>query len=125
MKFAFQRYKVHAEKLWLLEVGVSELFFCVFPAKIPAKRGKPPANRELRLEVGVVVFLMNPGSRIKSQQAGRNSRVKAIVREEKRIRFSASFPYFFFCLCAHGKRSSQRWFSTFLVSSESLRYPLS
>jgi hypothetical protein len=66
VKSAFQRYKVHAEKLWLKEVGVSELFFCVFPAKIPAKWGKPSANRELRLEAGVVVFLMNPGSRIKS-----------------------------------------------------------
>ena len=82
------------EKLWLLEVGVSELFFRIFSAKIPTKRGKPPANQELRLVAGVSVFLTHPSSQIKSQQAGRNPRAKAIVREEKRVRFSARFPYF-------------------------------
>jgi hypothetical protein len=84
------------EKLWLLEVRVSELFFRVFPAKIPAKRGKPPVNRKLRLVAGVAVFLTHLGLRIKLQRAGRNPRAKAIVREEKRIRFSARFPYFLF-----------------------------
>ena len=38
--------------------------------------------------------------------------------------FSA-FSLFFVCLCAHGKRSSRRRFSTFLVSSERSHYPLS
>jgi hypothetical protein len=38
--------------------------------------------------------------------------------------FSA-FSLFFVCFRAHGKRSSQRRFSTFLVSSESSRYPFS
>jgi hypothetical protein len=73
---------------------VSELFFRVFPAKIPAKRGKPPVNRELRLVAGVAVFLTHPGSRIKSQQAGKNPCAKAVVREEKRVRFSTRLPYF-------------------------------
>ena len=82
------------EKLWLPEVGVSELFFRVFSAKIPAKRGKPLVNRELRLIAGVAVFLTHLGSQIKSQRAGRNPRAKAVVREEKRVRFSARFPYF-------------------------------
>jgi hypothetical protein len=40
---------------------VSELFFYIFPAKIPAKRGKLPANRELRLVAGVIVFLTHLG----------------------------------------------------------------
>jgi hypothetical protein len=66
-KSTFQRYKVRAnrssdKKLWLPEVGVSELFFRVFPTKIPAKQGKLPANRELRLIAGVAVFLMHSGS---------------------------------------------------------------
>jgi hypothetical protein len=71
-------------------------FFRVFPAKIPAKRGKPPANRELCLAAGVAFFLTHPGSRIKSQRARRNPRAKAVVREEKCVRFSARFPYFLF-----------------------------
>ena len=54
-------------ELWFPEVGVSELFFHVFPAKIPAKRGKPSANRELRLAAGVAIFLTHPGSRINLQ----------------------------------------------------------
>uniref|UniRef100_A0A2N9F4L6 Uncharacterized protein n=1 Tax=Fagus sylvatica TaxID=28930 RepID=A0A2N9F4L6_FAGSY len=47
-------------ELWLPEVGVPKLFFCAFPAKIPAKRGKPPANRELHVVAGVAIFLMHP-----------------------------------------------------------------
>jgi hypothetical protein len=73
---------------------VSELFFRIFPVKIPAKRGKLPANRELRLVAGVAVFLTHPGSWINLQRARRNSLAKAVVREEKRIRFLARFPYF-------------------------------
>ena len=73
---------------------MSELFFRIFPTKILAKRGKPLANRELRLEAGVAVFLMHLGSRIKSQRARKNLRAKAVVREEKRVRFLACFPYF-------------------------------
>ena len=62
--------------------------------KIPAKRGKLPANRELRLVAGVAVFLTHLGSQINSQRARRNSREKAVVQEEKRVRFSPRFPYF-------------------------------
>jgi hypothetical protein len=55
------------EKLWLPEVGSSELFFCVFLAKIPAKREMLPTNRELCLVAGVVVFLKFLSLRINSQ----------------------------------------------------------
>jgi hypothetical protein len=62
--------------------------------KIPAKRGKPPANRELHVIAGFALFPAHLSFRIKSQRAGRNPRAKAVVREEKRIKFSARFPYF-------------------------------
>uniref|UniRef100_A0A2N9EHL9 Uncharacterized protein n=1 Tax=Fagus sylvatica TaxID=28930 RepID=A0A2N9EHL9_FAGSY len=55
---------VRNKKLWLLEVGVFELFFRVFPVKIPAKRGKLPANRELHVVAGVAIFPTHLGSRI-------------------------------------------------------------
>ncbi len=73
---------------------MSELFFRVFPTMIPAKRGKLPVNRELCPAAGVAVFLMHPGSRIKLQGARRNPCTKVVAREEKRVRFSAHFPYF-------------------------------
>jgi hypothetical protein len=53
----FVRIGVRTETLWLMEVEASELFFYVFPAKIPAKRDMLLANRELRLVARVVVFL--------------------------------------------------------------------
>ena len=62
----FAQIGVWTEKLWLSEVGVSELFFRIFPVKIPAKRGKPPANRELHVVAGVSIFPMHLGSRINS-----------------------------------------------------------
>uniref|UniRef100_A0A2N9J135 Reverse transcriptase domain-containing protein n=1 Tax=Fagus sylvatica TaxID=28930 RepID=A0A2N9J135_FAGSY len=84
----FQRYKVCANQSsderdmapgsW----GVGA-FFRVFLAKIPAKRGKPPANRELHTIAGVSIFLTHPGSRINSWRAGKTQRAKAVVREEK------------------------------------------
>ena len=55
------------EKLWLPEVGSSELFFRVFPAKILAKRGMLLANRELRLTARVASFLKVPSLWINSQ----------------------------------------------------------
>jgi hypothetical protein len=88
-------------KLWLPEVRVPELFFRVFPAKISAKRGKPPANRELHVVTGVAIFLTHPGLRIKSQRAGKNPHAKAIVREKKRVRFSVRFFLLFVCVRAH------------------------
>jgi hypothetical protein len=53
----FARIGVRTKKLWLSEVGASDLFFCVFPTKISAKRGMLPANRELHVVAGVAVFL--------------------------------------------------------------------
>jgi hypothetical protein len=74
--------------------------FRVFPARIPAKREMLPTNRELRLIAGVAVFLKVPSSQINSQQVGRNLRTKAVVWEEKRVRFSTRFPYFCQFSCA-------------------------
>jgi hypothetical protein len=62
----FAQIEVQTKKLWLPEVGVSKLFFYVFPVKIPVKRGKPPANRELQVVARVVIFPTHPGLRIKS-----------------------------------------------------------
>ena len=95
----FQRYKVRTNRSSDGRVmapgswGVGAVFH-VFPAKIPAKWGMPPANRELRLAAGVAVFLTHLGSWIKLQRVGKNLRVKAVVREKKRVKFSARFPYF-------------------------------
>uniref|UniRef100_A0A2N9ETQ1 Uncharacterized protein n=1 Tax=Fagus sylvatica TaxID=28930 RepID=A0A2N9ETQ1_FAGSY len=47
---------VRRKKLWLPEVGSSELFFRTFPAKIPVNRGMLPANREFHAVAGVVIF---------------------------------------------------------------------
>jgi hypothetical protein len=52
------------EKLWLPEVGASELFFFVFLAKITAKWEMLPANQELRLVARVAVFLKYPSLQI-------------------------------------------------------------
>jgi hypothetical protein len=90
----FARIGARKEKLWLLEVGGSELFFCIFPARILAKLETLPANQELHVIARVTVFLKVPNLWINSQQVGRNLRMKAAVREEKRVKFSAGFPYF-------------------------------
>jgi hypothetical protein len=62
----FTRIEVRTEKLWLLEVGAFELFFYVFPAKVPAKREMLLTNRELSLVAGVAVFLKVLNLQIKS-----------------------------------------------------------
>ena len=62
----FTKIRAWSEKLWLLEVGASELFFCVFPTKIPAKPEMLLANRELHVTVGVALFLKFPNLRINS-----------------------------------------------------------
>ena len=78
-------------ELWLSEVGVPELFLCVFPAKIPVKRGMFLANREFHVVAGVVIFPTNPGSKINLLRVGKTLRAKAAVREEKRILLPARF----------------------------------
>jgi hypothetical protein len=62
----FARIGVRTENLWLPEVGASELFFYVFPTKIPTKREMLLANRELRLIAGVIIFLKVPNLRTNS-----------------------------------------------------------
>jgi hypothetical protein len=76
------RIGVRTKKLWLPEVGSSELFFHVFPVKIPAKRGMPPANREFHVVAGVVIFPTHPGPRVNLQWVGKTLRAKAAVREK-------------------------------------------
>ena len=76
-------------ELWLPEVGVSELFLCTFPMKIPVKREVLLANREFHVVAGVVIFPMHP--RINLLRVGKTLHAKAAVREEKRILLPARF----------------------------------
>jgi hypothetical protein len=73
---------------------VPELFLCVFPAKIPAKRGKPPANRELHVVAGVIIFPMHLASRVNLQRVGKTLRTKAAVREKNASNLRLIFPCF-------------------------------
>ena len=78
-------------ELWPPEVGVSELFLCVFPAKIPVKREMFLANREFHVVAGAVIFPMHPGSKINLLRVGKTLRAKAAVRGEKRILLPVRF----------------------------------
>uniref|UniRef100_A0A2N9EK59 Uncharacterized protein n=1 Tax=Fagus sylvatica TaxID=28930 RepID=A0A2N9EK59_FAGSY len=75
----FARIGVRTRELWLPEVGVSELFSCTFPVKIPIKRGMLSANREFHVVAGVVIFPTHPGSRINLLRAGKTLRAKAAL----------------------------------------------
>ena len=78
-------------ELWLPEFGVSELFLCTFPMKIPVKREMLLANREFHVIAGVVIFPTHPGSKINLLQVGKTLRAKAAARKEKRIFLLACF----------------------------------
>ena len=78
-------------ELWLPEVGVSELFLCTFPMKIPVKREMLLANREFHVVAGVIILPTHPGSKINLLRVGKTLRAKAAVREEKRILLPARF----------------------------------
>ena len=78
-------------ELWLPEVGVSELFLCTFPMKIPVKREMLSVNREFHVVAGVVTFPTHPGSKINLLRVGKTLRAKAAVREEKCILLPARF----------------------------------
>jgi hypothetical protein len=73
---------------------VPELFLHVFPAKIPVKRGMPPANRELHVVAGVVIFPTHPGPRVNLQRVGKTLRAKAVVREKNASNLRPIFPRF-------------------------------
>jgi hypothetical protein len=92
----FSRIGVRTGELWLPKVGVPKLFLRVFPAKIPVKRGKPPANRELNIVAGVVIFPMHPGPRVNLQRVGKTLRAKAVVREKNAPNLRPIFPHFLF-----------------------------
>ena len=71
-----------------------ELFLRVFPTKIPVKQGKLPANRELHVVAGVVIFPTHPGPWVNLQRAGKTLRVKAVVREKNASNLRLIFLYF-------------------------------
>jgi hypothetical protein len=73
---------------------VRELFLCVFPVKIPVERGKPPANRELHVVAGVVIFSTHPGPRVNLQRVGKTLRAKAAVRGKNAQNLRLIFPCF-------------------------------
>uniref|UniRef100_A0A2N9IFJ4 Uncharacterized protein n=1 Tax=Fagus sylvatica TaxID=28930 RepID=A0A2N9IFJ4_FAGSY len=87
----FARIGVRTRELWLPEVGVSELFLCTLPVKIPIKRGMLSANREFHDVAGVIIFPTHPGSRINLLRAGKTLRAKAAVREKKCVLLPARF----------------------------------
>ena len=87
----FTRIGVWMRELWLPDVGVSELFLCTFPMKIPVKREVLLANREFHVVAGVVTFPTYLGSRINFSRVGKTLRAKAVVREEKRVLLPACF----------------------------------
>jgi hypothetical protein len=66
----------------------------VFPVKILVKRGKPPANRELHVVAGVIIFPTHPGSRVNLQRVGKTLRAKAVVWEKNTPNFRSIFPHF-------------------------------
>ena len=90
----FTRIGVRTRELWLPEVRVPELFLCVFLAKIPVKRGKPPANRELHVVAGVVIFSTHLGSWVNLQRVGKTLCAKVAVREKNVPNLRLIFPYF-------------------------------
>ena len=71
-----------------------ELFLRVFPAKIPVKRGKPPANRELHVIFGVIIFPTHLGPRVNLLRAGKTLRSKAVVWEKNVSNLQLIFLYF-------------------------------
>jgi hypothetical protein len=83
-----------SKELWLPEVGVSELFFYVFQAKILARPKMLLTNRELHVVVGVALFLKVLDFRINLQRVEKTQCAKRVPREEKCARFLTLFSYF-------------------------------
>ena len=72
---------------------MSELFFRIFPAKIPAKRGKIPANRVASRSWSCSLSCA-PGLVDQLAVSQKEFVHKGGCLERKRVRFSARFPYF-------------------------------
>jgi hypothetical protein len=88
----FAQIGVRMEELWLPEVGSSELFLCVFPAKIPVKRGMLPANREFHVVAGVVIFPTHSGLHVNLQRVGKTLRANVAVWEKNAQNLQLIFP---------------------------------
>ena len=116
----FAQIRVRTRELGLPEVGVSELFLCTFPMKIPVKRGMLSANREFHVVARVVIFPTHPSSKINLLRVGKTLRTKAAVREEKRVLLLALFFSNLVPVRARFLPSSRCRISTFLVLTESL-----
>jgi hypothetical protein len=89
----FAKIGARTEKLWLLEVGVSEQVFYVFPAKIPAKTEMLLVNRKLHVAAEVAFFLKVPDLRMNSQRVRKTLRTKTVSQVEKRFGFPLQFSY--------------------------------
>ena len=75
-----------------------ELFLRIFPAKIPVKRGMPPANRELHVVAGFIIFPTHLGPLVNLQRVGKTAREGGFPGE-KCVKSSASFSLLFVCVC--------------------------
>jgi hypothetical protein len=98
---SFQRYKVFMnrssdERVMAPGSRGAGAFLCVFLAKIPVERGMPPANRELHIVAGVVIFHTHLGSRVNLQRVGKTLRAKVAVREKNVPNLRLIFPCFLF-----------------------------
>uniref|UniRef100_A0A2N9ISB9 Uncharacterized protein n=1 Tax=Fagus sylvatica TaxID=28930 RepID=A0A2N9ISB9_FAGSY len=95
----FQRYKFCANRSSDERVmapgsrGAGAVFAC-FSGEDSGQTGKPPANRELHVVAGVVIFPTHPGPRVNLQRVGKTLRAKAVVREKNAPDLRSIFPRF-------------------------------
>ena len=71
--------------------------FTRFSSEDSVKRGMLPANRELHVIAGVIIFLTHPGPRVNLQRVGKTW---GGCPGEKCVKSSAHFSLLFVCVCA-------------------------
>jgi hypothetical protein len=74
--------------------------FARFPVKIPAKRGKLPANREFHVVAGVSIFPTHPGPHVNLFRVGRLCARRRLSGRKTRETFGSFFLAFCLRLCA-------------------------